>query len=120
VYQAHCTKKNLSLNTKRTMMTDIELTEWQANVAAAHFLMPPEAVTFAFREVFEVAQNALLPIKYNILSEERRKRLADLFIASKRAMSIRLGGLGLRRMSLSPNTASPPLKSCVSIRSRGI
>jgi hypothetical protein len=95
VYQAHCTKKNLSLSSKKPKMTGIEVTEWQANLAAAYFLMPPEAVTYGFREVFQLAQNIRLPINYIPAYNDQLKQLADMFSASKKAISIRLEDLGL-------------------------
>ena len=95
VYQLHCNKKNMRISDRKSNMTGIELTEWQANVAASYFLMPPEAVKLGFREVFEIESNRVLPIQYTPLDENRLKRLADSFSASKIAISIRLEELGL-------------------------
>ena len=76
-------------------MTGIELTEWQANFATAYFLMPPDAVKFGFQEVFKIKCSRTLPKRYSPLDEGNLMKLADLFSASKSAMSIRLEALGL-------------------------
>jgi hypothetical protein len=95
VYQRHCDKRNMRLYKRKSSMTGIEVTEWQANVATAYFLMPPDAVKFGFCEVFKIERNRMLPVQYSPLDECNLEKLADLFSASKKAVSIRLEELGL-------------------------
>ena len=95
VYQLHCSKNNMRISDRKSNMTGIELTEWQANVAASYFLMPPDAVKLGFCEVFEIECSRVLPIQFTPLDGNRLKRLADSFSASIRAISIRLEELGL-------------------------
>jgi Zn-dependent peptidase ImmA (M78 family) len=51
------------IGNKKPALTGIQITEWQANAAAAVFLMPSEAVTFAFREVLKIPQTKALPVQ---------------------------------------------------------
>jgi len=94
VYQMHCDRRNMRLSKRNPNMTGIQLTEWQANVAASYFLMPPEAVKHGFSDVFKIERSRMLPLQYSPLDENSLVELADLFGASKRAMSIRLEELG--------------------------
>ena len=97
VYQHHCDHGSVSaqIGTKKPRLTGIQITEWQANCAAAAFLMPSKAVTFAFREVLKVPMTMRLPIQWTIAIDLKVYDIADMFSASYTAMKYRLTDLGL-------------------------
>lgn len=97
VYQRHCNRKAVSviIGSRKPNLTGIEITEWQANAAAAAFLMPHEAVIFAFREVLKVPHSKRLPIQWTPNVEIKLPEISDMFSASCTAMKYRLTDLGL-------------------------
>jgi hypothetical protein len=97
VYQRHCDRSSVSarIGSKRPYLTGIQITEWQANCAAAVFLMPGDAVIFAFREVLKVPMTKTLPIQWNLSIDLKVYDIADMFSASYTAMKYRLIDLGL-------------------------
>jgi hypothetical protein len=97
VYQRHISKDSVSarIGTRKPALTGIQITEWQANAAAAVFLMPREAVTFAFREVLKIPTTKTLPIQWTLPIDVQISEIADMFSASYTAMKYRLADLGL-------------------------
>lgn len=97
VYQRHCDRSSVSarIGNKKPSLTGIQITEWQANCAAAAFLMPREAVTIAFCEVLKVPMSKSLPIQWTLPIDCKVNNIADMFSASYTAMKYRLIDLGL-------------------------
>ena len=97
VYKGHYSKDNTSarIGTKKPQLSGIEITEWQANAAAAAFLMPREAVTLAFREVMKVPANRMLPIPCTLAVDSRIGEIADMFGVSFTSMKYRFIDLSL-------------------------
>jgi hypothetical protein len=97
VYQRHCNRINVSarIGNKKPSLTGIQIIEWQANCAAAVFLMPPKAVLNAFREKLHIATTKTLPIQWTLLIDSAIHDIADMFSASYTAMKYRLIDLGL-------------------------
>lgn len=99
VYQRHCNRNNVSaqIGNKKPKLDGIQITEWQANAAAAIFLMPRDAVINAFMEILKIPQSKfrLLPIQCSLKVEIKIPEIADMFGASYTAMKYRLCDLGL-------------------------
>lgn len=76
-------------------LTGMDITEWQANAATAAFLMPRQAVIFAFRETMKIPSHKSLPIKWSLAVDLRVEEMADMFNVSYTAMKYRLFDLGL-------------------------
>ncbi|MDR0695954.1 MAG: ImmA/IrrE family metallo-endopeptidase [Christensenellaceae bacterium] len=97
VYQRHTSRDSVSarIGNKKPMLSGIQITEWQANAATAAFLMPREAVTFAFREVLQVPSTKTLPMQWTLPIDVKISEIADMFSASYSAMKYRLSDLGL-------------------------
>lgn len=95
VYQKHCNRGSVSSNIgkKKPQLSGIAITEWQANAAAAAFLMPRDAVANAFRDLLKVSHSQTLPIEWTPTLDAYVYKLADLFSASYTAMKYRLNDL---------------------------
>jgi hypothetical protein len=96
-YQWHCNRANMTalIGRKKPRSSGIQKTEWQANAAAAAFLMPREAVTFAFYEVLKIPKSKTLPVQWSIALDFKIKDMAGLFGVSYTSMKYRLSDLGL-------------------------
>lgn len=96
-YQRSLSNGNVSsqIGTKRPALTGIQITEWQANAAAAIFLMPQKAVEAAFREVLKVSVTKTLPLQWSLPLDMKIPEIAEMFGASYTAMKYRLTDLGL-------------------------
>ena len=96
VYQSHCNLNSVSarIGNKKPSLTGIQITEWQANCTAAVFLMPREAVAFAFRKVLKIPKSKTLPILWTPDIDCMIYDIADMFGASYAAMKYRLTDLG--------------------------
>lgn len=106
-YQLHLSKDSVSSNIgkKKPQLSGIAITEWQANAAAAAFLMPRGALTTAFRELLKVSQSQILPIQWTPTLDAYVYKLAELFSASYPAMKYRLNDLNLMRGFPCPSAA---------------
>jgi hypothetical protein len=96
LYQRHCTRSSISahIGTKKPPLTGIQITEWQANVAAAAFLMPRMAIDFAFHETLKILKASALPIRWSPGIDGSIHEMANMFTASYAAMKFRLIDLG--------------------------
>lgn len=95
LFQRYCDQNSLATFSKPKGKDGIKKTEWQANAAAAAFLMPREAVSFALREVLKLSQPQKFPISFSTEVDTAIGTAADMFGASKAAMRNRVNNLGL-------------------------
>lgn len=97
VYQRSCNRSSVSvrIGNKKPSLIGIQITEWQANCTAAVFLMPSEAVKFAFREILKIPLSQSLPIQWTPQIDSKVSVIADMFSASYTAMKYRLIDLSL-------------------------
>jgi hypothetical protein len=97
VYQHHCTATSVSarVGSKKPPLSGIQITEWQANFAAAVFLMPQEAMMTAFRIVFKESALKPLPLRWTSENDGMVSKMANMFSASYTAMKYRMIALGL-------------------------
>jgi hypothetical protein len=72
----------------------IQTLERQANMAAANFLMPTNAVKFAVRKIMGITYSYKIPIERNFGIDNQIREIADMFDASYQAMTYRLINLG--------------------------
>ena len=93
----HFSKEDISvrIGNRKPAFSGIKITEWQANAAAAVFLMPNEAVTLAYNEVLTIPKTKTLPIKWTTEINSQIFNMANMFSASYSAMKYRLLDLGL-------------------------
>lgn len=96
-YQHNLSNGSVSpqIGNKKPALTGLQITEWQANAAAAEFLMPRKAVDVAVREVLKVPSTRTLPIQWSLPIDMIIPEIADMFGASYAAMKYRLTDLGL-------------------------
>ncbi|MDR1508965.1 MAG: ImmA/IrrE family metallo-endopeptidase [Synergistaceae bacterium] len=97
VYQRNCNRTSISarVGSKKPPMTGIQITEWQANAAAAEFLMPRLAAILAFHERLRIPRSQSLPIRWSPEMDATIHEIADMFTASYTAMKFRLIDLDL-------------------------
>ena len=86
---------NVRIGNRKPAFSGIKITEWQANAAAAAFLMPGQAVTHAFLDILKIPQKKTLPIKWTSEIDNQIFNMANMFSASYSAMKYRLLDLGL-------------------------
>jgi len=94
ILQRYCDQQGLSTFAYKRSMNGIQKTEWQANAAAAAFLMPKEAVKNALRQTLKLSRNAHFPIKWTGDVDSAITETAEMFGASNAAMRNRASNLG--------------------------
>lgn len=96
-YHSYCKNQCVYAKIGKTKpaLRGIDITEWQANAAAAALLMPREAVVVAFRETLAIPMSQTLPVRWTLSIDLQVQDIADKFDVSYTAMKYRLFDLGL-------------------------